>query len=289
MKVFISWSGDISHEVALALHDWLPSVIQSLEPYVSSKDIDKGARWSTEISKELDNSSYGILCVTKDNLNAPWLNFEAGALSKSLSQRVSPFLFGVELAEINTGPILQFQATEFSEEDVKKLIHSLNNADDGHRLEENRVEEIFEVWWPRLEPKLKEKLKQIQISEPRSEKATDVSQGSNMSPEILLEVLELLHRQHRLLSSPEELIPSDYLRKVLNSHDRGIPIDHVASRDLDAVWTDFDLMLTSLDDEGSIPVSEIRALRNRMRRPIEFFTRHGRRPRGRARAFREPE
>jgi hypothetical protein len=125
MKVFLSWSGDLSHKVALTLRDWLPSVIQSIEPYVSSEDIDKGARWSTDIASELADSSYGILCVTKENLHAPWLTFEAGALSKTMDKSyVSPFLFGIKRAEIN-GPILQFQSTVFEKEDLKSFCYRL--------------------------------------------------------------------------------------------------------------------------------------------------------------------
>jgi len=89
----------------------IASVIQSLEPYVSSEDIDKGTRWSTDIAKELENSSFGILCVTKENLTAPWLTFEAGALSKTMDKAfVSPFLFDIKRSEVD-GPILQFQTS----------------------------------------------------------------------------------------------------------------------------------------------------------------------------------
>ena len=120
MKVFLSWSGHKSHQVALVLRDWLPSVIQSLTPYVSSEDIDKGARWSTDIAKELEDSTFGILCVTKDNLEAPWLLFEAGALSKMMDKSsVCPFIFDLKRAEVK-GPILQFQSTIFDKDDVKK-------------------------------------------------------------------------------------------------------------------------------------------------------------------------
>jgi TIR domain len=103
MKVFLSWSGETSHAIAIALRDWLPSVIQFVEPYVSSEDIDKGARWSTDIAKELESSGYGILCVTPENTESPWLNFEAGALSKSIDKsRVSPLIVGLRRSEIKS-------------------------------------------------------------------------------------------------------------------------------------------------------------------------------------------
>ena len=94
MKVFLSWSGPRSHKVAIIFREWLPSVIQEIVPYVSSEDIDKGARWSTDIANELSDSTFGILCVTRENINEPWLTFEAGALSKSMENAyVSPFPF----------------------------------------------------------------------------------------------------------------------------------------------------------------------------------------------------
>jgi hypothetical protein len=156
MKVFLSWSGTTSHKVATILRDWIPSVIQSVIPYVSSEDIDKGTRWSTDIAKELEDSAFGILCVTKDNLSAPWLTFEAGALSKKLEKSfVSPFLFNIKRAEID-GPILQFQSTIFEEEDVKKLLKTINKACGDDKLSDERFEKSFAVWYPNLEKELKE-------------------------------------------------------------------------------------------------------------------------------------
>lgn len=129
MKVFLSWSGTQSHKVALVLREWLPSVIQELEPYVSSEDIDKGARWSTDISKELSDSKFGILCVTRSNMNAPWLTFEAGALSKTMDKSfVCPFLFDVKRSGVD-GPILQFQSTIFDREDRSQ--ETRNDAEQG--------------------------------------------------------------------------------------------------------------------------------------------------------------
>ena len=210
MKVFISWSGETSRKVAIVLREWLPSVIQSLELYVSSEDIDKGARWSTDISSELDQSSYGILCVTKENLEAPWLNFEAGALSKSVDKsRVSPFLFEVRRSEIQ-GPILQFQSTTFEKEDVRKLVHGLNKAEDSSTLDEARVDQVFDVWWPKLEEALNEFEPPVQSEE----KSSKGNRSRQPSTEIMEELLELLRQQQRLLNSPEELVPRRYLASI---------------------------------------------------------------------------
>lgn len=151
MKIFISWSGERSKLIAAAFKDWIPSVIQAARPYFSPSDIDKGSRWSNEISKELEAAKVGLICLTKENLNAPWLMFEAGALSKSLEKsRVCPMLFGIEPSDL-AGPLVQFQATVFSKEEVLKFIKTVNQQLDSNSLEAKVIDSVFEKWWPDLE------------------------------------------------------------------------------------------------------------------------------------------
>lgn len=154
MKVFISWSGDQSRDVAHALKEWLPAVIQAVRPYFSPADIEKGARWSSEIAKELEQSRIGVICLTKSNLSAPWIMFEAGALAKSMEKsRVIPLLLGVDPSEL-FGPLTQFQASGFNKEEVRKLLKSINSALTEGNLEPDVLNAVFEKWWPDLEARV---------------------------------------------------------------------------------------------------------------------------------------
>jgi hypothetical protein len=215
VKVFVSWSGPLSHRVAVAWREWLPSVLQVVEPYVSSEDIDKGARWGSEISKELEGSSFGILCVTAENLDAPWLNFEAGALSKSFEKScVSPFLLGLDRKDMPPGPILQFQSTIFTKDDILKLLHSINDACEEGKLSDDVLNRSFNRAWPELE---------VDLNAVRD----DVNQGhstelSRSNSEVMEEILDLVRSQHRILSSPAELFPLAYLENALRGPQFGV-------------------------------------------------------------------
>lgn len=233
MKVFLSWSGSKSHKVALTLRDWLPSVIQSIEPYVSSEDIDKGARWSTDIAKELEDSGFGILCVTKDNLHAPWLTFEAGALSKKLEKSfVSPFLFDIKRSEIN-GPILQFQSTVQNEDDVLKLIKTMNKACGETKLSDEMIDKAFKAWYPNLQNELKKVTAEFKDAPDEQEEPAKEKQ------EILEELLELTRINQKILRSPDILLPPEYLNDVLrerresNSEMRFLDEHHHFSKELE--------------------------------------------------------
>ena len=153
MKVFISWSGEKSRRIALALKEWFPVVMQNLRPYVSSEDIGKGTRWSRELQSELESSEFGILCVTRENMDAPWLMFEAGVLSKVGISRVSPFLYDIQPPEI-TGPMQLFQATVFDRRDIWNLVSELNRMSGPGALPEKRLAQVFDRWYPDLERRL---------------------------------------------------------------------------------------------------------------------------------------
>jgi len=184
MKVFISWSGQRSAAVADALRYWLPKVIQALEPWMSADDIEKGTRWRPGIAAELEQSSVGIICLTRENLDSTWIHFEAGALSKQQTNTyVCTFLFDLEPTDVRE-PLAEFQATRSQRDDVRKLMFSINGALGDSRLAESELGETFEVWWP----KLQQRLEQIR------ELATPTGPVRN-DRELLEEILNLVRAQ----------------------------------------------------------------------------------------------
>ncbi len=191
MKVFLSWSGPTSKQIAVALRDWLPKVIQAIEPWMSSEDIRKGARWSSSLAKELETTKAGIVCVTSDNPDAPWLNFEAGALSKTVERQemVCTFLFHLKPSQL-TGPLKDFQATEATKEDTQKLIFTLNKAT-AKPIDDSKLQEAFEVWWGKFESLLS------QIS--ASTRLAPLE--SRSSEDMLAEVLGIVRDQGRQTDS----------------------------------------------------------------------------------------
>lgn len=154
MKVFISWSGPQSRQVAFALREWLPRLMETVKPWMSSEDIPAGARWSEYMNRELEETQYGILCVSTENQTAPWLLFEAGALAKAVPKAyVCPYLINLEPSGLPE-PLRQFQAKKATEEGTWELIRSINSVRQEQVQSEQALTEVFEMWWPRLEKKL---------------------------------------------------------------------------------------------------------------------------------------
>jgi predicted nucleotide-binding protein len=189
MKVFLSWSGEQSRLVAEALRDWLPAVIQAVQPWLSSEDISKGSRWLVSISEILRNTDVGIICLTRNNLQAAWLHFEAGALSKRLDQSLlAVYALDVLPSEVSS-PLAQFQITQAEKEDTFRLIKSINSFLEPNALSSKILEEVFEIWWPRLEARLERIRAQVQ---PEKIKQPIHKQESENSNEKIDEILSLV-------------------------------------------------------------------------------------------------
>jgi hypothetical protein len=58
MRVLLSWSGERSKAVAIALRRWLPRVLQASEPWMSEHDIKAGQQWANEIGTRLASTSF---------------------------------------------------------------------------------------------------------------------------------------------------------------------------------------------------------------------------------------
>ena len=152
MRVFLSWSGEASRHVAEAIAKWLKILpFMEIDPWVSGDAIDPGTRWTKELSQALEDTDFGILCVTKANQQEPWVCYEAGALSKKFDKSfVVPLLLDFHASELEQ-PIKQFQAVCSNNEGIWKLVNQLYKLDTENSRSESEFEAAFDALWPNLE------------------------------------------------------------------------------------------------------------------------------------------
>lgn len=190
MKIFMSWSGDRSRAVAEALERFLPDVVDGVKIWFSEQDISPGSRWNQELSKELEDNSFGVICLTPENLDSRWVQFEAGALSKSIANsRVVPYRLELEPADVPP-PLGQFQGLNADKRGTWSLISSLHEACEDSD-DSDRVERRFEKFWPDFEQEI------VAIPKP-----VERSSSHREDRELLEELLEMV-RDLRTASSKE--------------------------------------------------------------------------------------
>lgn len=173
MKVFISWSGDLSKAVGELLNRWIPSVLQKAETWFSPDGITKGETWFTTISGQLADINFGIICLTRDNLKAPWILFEAGAISKGLAKNhVCTLLIDLAHQDV-TPPLSQFNHTTPIRDEMLKLLRTINENMCEHKLPDARFEASFLRCWPEFETDFAAILENGTKREPRPKRTTE--------------------------------------------------------------------------------------------------------------------
>jgi hypothetical protein len=191
-KVFLTWSGERSNAVARALREWLPLVIQDLHPWMSESDVEKGTRWSTEVAQQLQEAKVGIICLTAENLDEPWINFEAGALSKLTDSYVCTYLFELSPGQVKD-PLAQFQATK----------------------SEKQLETSFDKWWPDLEARFRQA-----SSMPNKDKRPKRS-ADDMLEEVLQISRDLTQNDHTIVKGFNTLASA--VEKLLDTKPAPVP------------------------------------------------------------------
>lgn len=194
LKVFLSWSGKKSLAAAQLFSDWLPCVIQKAQPWISSKDIDRGSIWFGEIYSQLSECNQGVLFVTKENQVKPWLLFEAGALSKGISEnRVCTFLVDLNVRDIeSSSPLSHLNHTSTSKDQVFELVKTINKRLQNEAVHEVVLQKTFDAMWDEFSLKLEE----------INSASDEVSIPGRNDTDVLNDILENVLNINRKVSGP---------------------------------------------------------------------------------------
>jgi len=185
MKVFLSWSGKRSEQVAEAIHHFLEHVIQGLEMFFS-KHIEAGTAWVETLDKELQVGTVGILILTKENLTSGWMHYEAGALARVTDvgrNNIVPLAFGIDGITYD-GPLKFFQIKQADRQGMLDLVYLLNGKL-GTPRGDKILEKAFDNNWDDLEKALDTALA-LEISEPEATRRDPTS--------LLTELVESMRR-----------------------------------------------------------------------------------------------
>lgn len=237
MKVFLSWSGDRSKQVATLLDEWLRCVLQAIRPWISTKDIDRGALWFNEIQDQLQDTTTGIICLTQENKERPWILFEAGALAKGLSNsRVCTLLVDLKPSDIKD-PLAQLNHTLPDRDNMFELVRTLNNRLANNALDPRILEAVFNTYWEQFEQGFQailERTENPEIPIPRSDK------------DLLSEILDITRTLNNRVNNIEKIT-------ALRTHIAPPPPPpHVSSKMTDFHMTDAEVF-SSYKSGKSVP------------------------------------
>ena len=193
MHVFISWHSEKSLAYAERLKDLIENCIQSIKVFCSSLDIHSGDNWSKVLFEELSSTKYGIVCLTRDNIKEPWINFEAGAISNILNNKMTAILIDLKPSDLSL-PLSLFQATKLEKQSILNMILAINETL-PNKIERSRVIDSFELFYESFEKKIQ-----------------SISIPATLSPEVteknLKQIFALCQENNFFLRKMDGILPS---------------------------------------------------------------------------------
>lgn len=216
MRVFLSWSKRRSQAIAEAWAVFLPDVLQVVETFLSSEDLQAGGRWTGDLADALGDMDHGIICITPENREEPWIHFEAGALSKKPgTAKVVPFLYELEGSQLHAS-LAQFNYRPFTREGVSQIVASINRDLGNLALDTDRLKRAFGKHFPDFEERLK------QLPKLTEEEQRDVK-PERKQDEMIAEILAIVRQQQR--PAANVTLPGLQVRPGLENAKRSLALE----------------------------------------------------------------
>jgi hypothetical protein len=201
MNVFISFSGARSKKVAEYLYEWLPLVLHPVTPFFSGETIRSGERGEEVIQGNLSKADFGIVCLTRDNRLAPWINYEAGAIALQLNSKsdgtsyspVSALLIDLSVDDVEP-PLSQFQHRQPDYDQLLKLVQDVNHFAGDESIPADRLSKLYKKFWPDFKTS-------FDTIREETESSTDDEAKMRSDRELIEEILSLSRKQTKITES----------------------------------------------------------------------------------------
>lgn len=193
MHVFISWHESKSLAYAEKLKDLIKNCIQSTTVFCSSDDIHNGDNWPQVLFEELSSAKYGIVCLTKDNIKEPWINFEAGAIANKLGNKMTCLLIDLKTSDLFP-PLSLYQATKLEKKSIQNMLLSINETL-PNKVETSRILDSFNMFYSVFE----ENIQKLNFP---------TSLSSENSVKNLKQILDICQENNLFLRKMDSIMPS---------------------------------------------------------------------------------
>ena len=103
---------------------------------------------------EINKTDLIIVCLTPENINSPWINFESGLIAGK-NKMVIPILLDVNIDTIRHFPLSHYNCIfDIKKENMYKIVVIINNYLRNNKIidiSETTLKMTFEMVWPLFE------------------------------------------------------------------------------------------------------------------------------------------
>lgn len=161
-EVFISWSGEHSKNIAANLKIALEEIFENedFSAFMSERDIESGTEWFQTIKNHLIESRCAIIVLTKENISAPWILFESGAMAVNHEdKRVIPILFDVNIEE--KSPLSHYNHIKFSKNSFEKMIFDIKSFCGFNKMTKRQLSTVINKSFSEFNKNIEQNLEEL--------------------------------------------------------------------------------------------------------------------------------